>query len=166
MADYVLDLISLMEKSMGPLTPASVPITKAITDSRELPTQQASIFRTGIGSIGWLSSTTRIDLTYSHSRISQHMAKPTHGSWEALKHVIRYLKGSPNLALSAPYSTGKNNFTFFTDADHAGNREPQNACRSQLGFVAILNDAPILWKSTATCKHRVVCNKYCMQFIS
>ena len=147
MEEYCKTLVAVMEASMGPLPPASVPITTSITDTRELPPNLQKVFRTGIGSIGWLASTIRIDLAYAHSRISQHMAKPTYGAWEALKHAMSYIKGSPGLGLSAPLWTEENKFLFYTDADHAGNREPQNHCRSQLGFVCLLNNAPILWKS-------------------
>ena len=34
---------------------------------------------------------------------------------------------------------------FYSDSDLAGNLEPQNKRRSQSGYVAMLNSAPVLW---------------------
>ena len=36
---------------------------------------------------------------------------------------------------------------YFSDSDFAGNSETQNARRSQNGYVALLNGAPVLWAS-------------------
>jgi hypothetical protein len=80
------------------------------------------------------------------------MASPSAGAMDALRHLARYLKGTTNLTLSAPIASDQNEFTFWTDSDHCGNREPQNMCRSQLGFLAMINGAPFMWKSSAMSK--------------
>ena len=40
-------------------------------------------------------------------------------------------------------------WTFFCDSDHAGNSEPNNHRRSQNGYIALLNGAPVLVTSKA-----------------
>ena len=45
------------------------------------------LFMTGVGCVGWCVNTVRMDAAFAHhSRIAQHMAKPTVGAWEALLH--------------------------------------------------------------------------------
>ena len=39
---------------------------------------------------------------------------------------------------------------FFVDSAFAGNDEPQNNRRSQTGYVALLNGAPVMWASKVT----------------
>ena len=151
MSKYCEDTVKMMETYMGKLTPTSVPITKSIPNGDEdvpLSSPDATLFRTGIGSIGWAASTVRIDLAYAHSRISQHMASPTQGAWDSLRHLMRYVKGHTTFRLTAPRTCKANLFAFFSDSDYAGNREAQNRCRSQLGLVGTINGAPFVYKSS------------------
>ena len=101
-----------------------------------------------MGAIGWLVNTVRLDLAYAFSRIAQHMAKPNQGALDALQYLGRYIVGTTNLTLSAPTKSDSNTWAFYTDSDWVGNREEQNKYRSQLGFLATLNEAPVIWKST------------------
>ena len=41
-------------------------------------------------------------------------------------------------------------WAFYSDTDHAGNREKQNKRRSQNGLIGTLNSAPVLWYSKAS----------------
>ena len=149
MKPYCESLCSLAKKHFGTLRQASIPITEPITNLDPLSKDDQKLFRTLLGSVGWLANTARIDLAYAHSRISQHLANPNQGALSAIKQVIRYITGTLDLGITTKAPLTKSNvFTFYTDSDHAGNREPQNNCRSQLGMLAILNGAPFLWKST------------------
>jgi len=46
-----------------------------------------------------------------------------------------------------PTNDGTHGWQFFSDSDFAGNSEEQNRRRSQNGYVAMLNGAPVLWGS-------------------
>ena len=83
-----------------------------------------------------------------HSTIAQHTAKPVRGAISALHNVFRYVKSTRDFALAVPLCCPEKSFTFFTDSDHAANRSEVNHRRSQLGALAVLNGAPIYWKST------------------
>ena len=79
-------------------------ISAEIKDGTPCSRVEATLFMMGTDMLGWLSFTGRPDLKYAHSRISQHMAKPTLGALEALHHCLRYCWFTKNLALS---SSGK-----------------------------------------------------------
>ncbi|MBW0492054.1 hypothetical protein O181_031769 [Austropuccinia psidii MF-1] len=51
-------------------------------------------FRSAIGSINYLSSATRPDLSFAVSRLSQYLKKPGIQHWRALLHVLKYLGGT------------------------------------------------------------------------
>ena len=148
MEPYCQTFITMVEKRVGLLKPTSVPINASITNMDPISEGDAKLFRTMVGSLGWLANTARPDISYAHSRISQHLSSPTKGAYDAAIYATRYVKGTMNLGLESMKDNSPNEFVFFTDSDHAGNREPQNHCRSQLGILAVLNSAPILWHST------------------
>jgi hypothetical protein len=105
---------------------------------------------TAVGILGWLVNTCRLDLAYTHSRIAQHMSKPTESMLQAIRRAFAYLKGTTNMGIAAPLYTDRTNaeaWKFYTDSDFAGNDEPQNRRRSQNGCVALYNQAPVLWGS-------------------
>lgn len=148
MEEYITKTLAYMDQHMTLPHSTRTPIKGPIIANEPLDAKESKLFRTAVGCLGWLACTTRMDLAYAHSRISQHMANPTEASMKAARHAMMYLKGTTNLKLQAPMYKAQPNYTFYTDSDHAGNREPQNHCRSQLGHVALINDTPFVWKST------------------
>jgi hypothetical protein len=46
-----------------------------------------------VGSLNYLT-TTKLDIEYSVSLLSQFMAKPLESHWNAAKAILRYLKGT------------------------------------------------------------------------
>jgi len=67
---------------------------------------------------------------YAHSRIAKYMATPTEAAWDALRNAYAYIRSTINLCISAPMHATTSEYSFFTDADHAGNREQVNKTRS------------------------------------
>jgi hypothetical protein len=106
---------------------------------------------TAVGCLGWLVNTGRPDVAHTHSRIAQHMANPTESALEAVKRCFVYLKGTADLGLASMRNSDLNakefHWEFYCDSDFAGNSEVQNRRRSQNGYIALLNDAPVLWGS-------------------
>lgn len=150
------------------LKPAPRPIRAQINsdgDSLPLSPSDRTRFHTGLGMLGWLQMTNRIDLAFTYSRIGQHQANPTESAMDALKYAYRYLTGAKYWCLSAPlYAKDRSLSTssifssqciadeqygweFFCDTDYAGNSERQNKRRSQMAIVVTLNEAPVYWKS-------------------
>lgn len=51
-------------------------------------------YRGAVGSLIYLSSCTRPDLSYVVSKLSKYLSKPTEEQWITVKHVLKYLKGT------------------------------------------------------------------------
>ena len=150
MESYILGC--LHDLGLSDCKPVSTPITSSI-DLESKPLPQGSpgrrAFMTMVGMLGWLANTGRPDVAYCHSRIAQHLAAPTQSAYDAVIRVFRYLKGTAGLALSAPLKSDPTScqWEFYSDSDFAGNDEAQNRRRSQNGYLAMLNGAPVMWAS-------------------
>ena len=131
------------------------PISAEIKDDVPCCKTEATLFMMGTGMLGWLAFTGRPDLKYAHSRISQHMAKPTRGALAALHHCLRYCWFTKNLCLHQPAGKGlhPDEWEFSCDSDQSGNTEENNNRRSQMGLLARLGSAPIVWGSKASAVH-------------
>ena len=136
------------------------PICKDIDDdSMPLTGDRLRLYATAIGSFGWMANTCRPDIAYAHSRMSQHLTNPTESAWEAVIRCCNYLRGTSDLCIAAPIHSqdrdidtfnqngSDHGWEFYCDSDFAGNAEEQNNRRSQNGFIALLNGAPIMWGS-------------------
>ena len=105
----------LAEMNMSNCTPRSIPINGYIPDdSPELSPAQATLYRSGVGGIGWLANTTRPDMAFTFSKLGQLVAKPTEAAATALKQALRYLQGSKDSSLFMLFSdlSDTNAFTF------------------------------------------------------
>ena len=67
-------------KHMCP-TPISKPVD---TDSPKLTGHKAKLFSVAVGCFGWMPNTCRPDISFAHSRLSQHLANPTESAWETV----------------------------------------------------------------------------------
>ena len=125
------------------------PISGPITDRTPLGKTEAQLFMSACGMIGWLAGTGRCDLKYAHSRISQHMAAPCKGALRAVMQAVRYASATRTLCIFQPRGAA-HRWSHSSDSDHAGNIEPQNERRSQLGFLSKLGWAVVAWGSKAS----------------
>jgi hypothetical protein len=57
-------------------------------------------YQRGVGSLMYAATSTRPDIAFAVATLSQFMRNPGHTHWEAVKHVIRYLKGTAHLGLT------------------------------------------------------------------
>jgi len=60
----------------------------------------ARTYRKAIGSIVYAALGTRPDITYSTSVIGRYAAQPSTLHWEAMKHLLRYLRGTSDTKLT------------------------------------------------------------------
>ena len=136
------------------------PICKEIDiGSMPLTGEKLRLYPTAVGSFGWMANTCRPDIAHAHSRMSQHLSKPTESAWEAVVRCCNYLRGTIDLCIAAStysqdrdidtfnHNDSDHEWEFYCDSDFAGNTEEQNNRRSQNGFIALLNGAPVVWGS-------------------
>lgn len=138
------------------------------SESGTLTPPEIKQFMTGLGCLGWLSNTARPDITYTHSRIAQHMSNPSRDAYLAVQRAFSYLKSTAHYGLRCCTSIMESDlsqtavnqthefdngsyYEFYVDTDHAGNAEKQNKRRSQIGYIALVKTgdtrSPILWAS-------------------
>jgi hypothetical protein len=104
----------------------------------------STYYKQMIGSLMYMT-TTRPDLTYAVSLISRFMEAPTELHHQAVRKILRYLKGTLDYGLF--YKTQKSvkcELIGFSDSDYAGDAEDR---KSTSGYVFLLSGAAISWSS-------------------
>ena len=130
--------------SMQSCNPVSSPTdqSKPLMAARdEEPHIDTTLYQQMIGSVMYLVSGTRPDLAYTISHLSQYNTDPTVAHLQAIKRVLRYLKGTRNLKLIYKF---KNPIILhgFCDASYGNCLDTR---RSFSGYVFQLGSASIFW---------------------
>ncbi|MBW0497926.1 hypothetical protein O181_037641 [Austropuccinia psidii MF-1] len=120
-------------------------------------------YRSAVGSINYLSSATRPDLSHAVSSLSQHLEQPGVQHWKAFLHVLKYLSGTQEIGLYYKRQTTPS-LVAFSDADW-GNCQTTRCSTS--GFLALLHGCLVFWKtrkqplvsiSTAEAEYKSLCD--------
>jgi hypothetical protein len=99
-------------------------------------------YRSLVGSLMYLLFT-RPDIAYAINQLTRHLNDPRPEHWRAAIRLLRYLKGTANLAIT--YDGNQSNLiTGYSDADWAGDVETR---RSTSGYVFLMCGAPISFKT-------------------
>jgi hypothetical protein len=100
------------------------------------------IFQSLIGSLLYLSISTRPDICHAVNKLSQFNTHPHSEHLAAAKHILRYLNTTINFKLV--YKKIGKNLEGFADADWAGNVDDR---KSYTGFTFKLANAAVVWES-------------------
>ncbi|GKC68487.1 hypothetical protein Tco_1101085 [Tanacetum coccineum] len=95
-----------------------------------------------VGSLMYLTAS-RPDIVFVVCICARFQAKPTKKHLEAIKRVVRYLRGTINMGLWYPKDTAMTLISY-ADADHAG---CQDTRRSTSGSAQFLGDKLVSWSS-------------------
>jgi hypothetical protein len=130
-------------------TPMDIPLPKGtdIPITEEEEAEMAGVhetYGTVVGMLGHLSNATRPDLSYSVNQCRAYTSNPRLHHWEALKRIVRYLKGTLNHGLIYSMEHDKNLLVAFSDADWATDVDDR---KSVTGSIFIYMGAAIGWKS-------------------
>lgn len=115
-------------------------INQKIDEFDNSPTVDPHLYQEMIGSLMYLSTGTRPDITFHVNSLSQYNKNPKQVHLTAVKRIYRYLKGTKNLKLTYPRNDGKLNI--FTDASWNSTID----ARSFSGCLVKLGDCLIHWK--------------------
>ncbi|UYV77950.1 hypothetical protein LAZ67_15003007 [Cordylochernes scorpioides] len=99
-------------------------------------------YQQAIGNLLWLAGMTRPDIAYAVSYVSKFNSSPLQQHWNAVKHLLRYLKKTKDLKLVFS-KTGKK-LAAFADADWGSDKEDR---KSYSGYIFVLGGAAISWCS-------------------
>jgi hypothetical protein len=99
-------------------------------------------YRRAMGLLNYLSVSTRPDIAFAMSQLSQHLENPGTLHWDACIHLLRYLAGlaERGLTLGASISPVK----IYTDANYANDILTSY---SYWGYVVMFGDSIISWKA-------------------
>ncbi|MBW0499166.1 hypothetical protein O181_038881 [Austropuccinia psidii MF-1] len=162
--EALLDLYGLLEcKTVStPLIP-NTHMSVATLDEIEKFKLLGVNYCSAVGSINYLSTATRPDLSHRVSCLSQFLESPGIQHWNGFLHVLRYLKGTQDLGLV--YSSNQpQGITSYSNADWG---YCQQTRRSVTGYLATFDGSLVLWKtwkqptvslSTAGAEYKAVCD--------
>ena len=103
-------------------------------------------YQRGVGSLQWLASRTRPDIAHAASILAQYNSAPTKKCWNALMHVLRYLRGSRDHGVQYQQRNegADSSLIGYTDSDWAG----ANTGRKSIGgYIFMLAGSPISWQA-------------------
>ncbi|GJY85463.1 retrovirus-related pol polyprotein from transposon TNT 1-94 [Tanacetum coccineum] len=102
-------------------------------------------YANAVGSLMYLMCT-RPDIAYALSVVSRYLANPGKNHWEAVKWILKYLRGTTNVGLV--YGTDRGNHvdvTGFVDSDYT--KDPDKG-RSITGYTFLVQGCVVSWKAT------------------
>jgi hypothetical protein len=139
---YTLDI--LKRAVMADCKPCTTPVdlqAKLAGDSGP-PVEDASQFQSIAGALQYLTFT-RSDIAYAVQQIYLHMHDPREPHLTSMKHILRYLKGTPDYGLVLRRSSSSD-IVVYTDADWAGCPDTR---RSTSGYAVFLGDNLVSWSA-------------------
>ncbi|MBW0495925.1 hypothetical protein O181_035640 [Austropuccinia psidii MF-1] len=144
---YVESLLDLY--GMSNCRPVATPLVP--NEHLESPTQAEVYelnkldinYRSSIGSLSYISTATRPDISYAVSALLQLLEKPGIRQWKAFLHVLRYLIGTAELCVT--YQKNMNESAVaYSNADWGNCRVTQ---KSVSGHLILLNNELVIWKT-------------------
>lgn len=139
---YILRL--LKKYKMLDCNPCSIPIEPKSTPAMfEKGNAFNGPFRELVGSLLYLAYVSRPDISFAVNCLSQLQEHPTDVAWNALKKILRYLKGTIKLKIN--YKKGNlddSDLSIYVDADWGSNSKDR---KSVSGYIIMFCNCPILW---------------------
>lgn len=121
----------------------SSPTPMATTPSSQTKPSSLQDFKLNeiVGSLLWLSKTTRPDIAYATALLSQNVQTPTPSAYSMASRILRYLKGT--ITHGIHITSRSSLLELYADADWAS--DPSR--KSHTGVIAFFGKAPIAWIS-------------------
>jgi histone deacetylase 1/2 len=141
---YALDLLHRvnMENCKATSTPLSAVDPLSRVSSTPLGTEDSFRHRSIVGGLQYLTLT-RPDISFAMNKVCQFLSRPTDVHWEAVKRILRYVKGTLHTGLRFRKSNSTS-ISIFTDADWAGCVDDR---RSTGGFAVFVGPNLVSWSS-------------------
>jgi hypothetical protein len=146
--EYVKKILSRF--SMDEAKPVSTPLGShfRLTKDQSPKTEQEQAYMSkvpyasAIGSLMYAMVCTRPDIAHAVGVVSRYMSNPGKQHWEAVKWILRYLKGT--LGTSLCFTGADMKLTGYVDSDLAGDVDTR---KSTTGYVYTLGGTAVSWVS-------------------
>ena len=135
----------LKQFNLEQCNPVSVPADPNVILSTEpdaIPEETDVPYREAVGTLMFLSATTRPDITYSVNLVSRFQNNYSKIHWNAVKRIMKYLKSTPHHGIQYMPVSECQNLIGYSDADFAGDMDTR---RSTTGYVFMLSNGAITW---------------------
>jgi histone deacetylase 1/2 len=141
---YALNLLHRvnMENCNSAFTPLMTSERLARDTGTALSTDDTFRYRSVVGGLQYLTLT-RPDISFAVNKVCQYLSQPTDAHWEAVKRILRYVKGTLQVGLQIRRSLASI-ISIFTDADWASCVDDR---RSTSGFAVFVGSNIISWSS-------------------
>jgi hypothetical protein len=131
-----------MENSKPVSTPLCVTEHLSRDSGVPLSDKDALVYRSTVGALQYFTLT-RPNLSFAVNKVCQFLSKPTDVQWEAVKRILRFVKGTATTGLLLKRSLSTL-LSIFTDADWADCVDDQ---RSTDGFAVFFGPNLISWSA-------------------
>ena len=106
-------------------------------------------YQAAVGSLMWAAACTRPDIAYAVHALSRYCASPNKTHWAAVKHLLRYLRGTAGRSITYSTTAGGPDraapvLTCYGDADFAGCLDDR---KSVSGYALTLSGGAVSWMS-------------------
>ena len=124
-----------MEGGKAVSTPLPPYVKLSHTDSPKSDEERAMMAKvacaSAVGSLMYVMIATRPDIAFAVGVVSWYMANPRKRHWEAVKCIMRYMKGTKDMSIC--FGSGQNYVLGYTDSDFAGHVDNKRST-SRYGF--------------------------------
>jgi hypothetical protein len=122
----------------------------------DMKSQMSNVpYRECVGALNYLVTCTRPDLAFSVGAVSAFLSNPGRQHWQAVKNIVRYIKGTINSGITYGKYTHDNTIYGYVDSDFARDVDSR---KSISGYSFQLNGGSISWKSK---KQPIVAHSTC-----
>lgn len=101
-------------------------------------------YRQAVGSLMFAAIVSRPDISYAVGVVSRYLNTHTTAQWNAVKRIIRYLKGTTDFGITYKKNIENKYPVGYCDSDFASDRETR---KSTTGYVFKVSGGPITWSS-------------------
>ncbi|GJZ19365.1 retrovirus-related pol polyprotein from transposon TNT 1-94 [Tanacetum coccineum] len=124
--------------------PTDVKLSSKMSPSSEKERMEMSRvpYASAVGSLMFAMICTRPDIAHAVGVVSRYMAEPGREHWEAVKRILRYIKGTSDVALC--FGDSDLIVKGYVDSDYAGDLD---GSKSTTGYVFTLSGGTVSWVS-------------------
>ncbi|GJT46274.1 retrovirus-related pol polyprotein from transposon TNT 1-94 [Tanacetum coccineum] len=124
--------------------PTDVKLSSKMSPSNEKERMEMSRvpYASAVGSLMFAMICTRPDIAHAVGVVSRYMAEPGRGHWDAVKRILRYIKGTSDVALC--FGDSDLIVKGYVDSDYAGDLD---GSKSTIGYVFTLSGGTVSWVS-------------------
>ncbi|GJR08587.1 retrovirus-related pol polyprotein from transposon TNT 1-94 [Tanacetum coccineum] len=122
--------------------PTNIKLSSKMSPSSEKERMEMSrvSYASAVGGLMFAMICTRPDIAHAVGVVSWYMAKPGKKHWEAVKKILRYIKGTSDVALC--YGESGLTVKGYVDSDYAGDLD---GSKSTTGYVFTLSGGTVSW---------------------